>query len=1146
MRALWHLDSGTCPPASFSVVRGGGFCTPDSSGNGLDGTPGSAPNTTGRFGSAYDFASSALTIAMPSSPLLAPPAVTVIAWVRNTGALDPDTWALARGGNGDCATTSYGFLTGHTGDPGAGGLGFSVLSGSTAYRTAAAAPGVVWDGNWHMAAGTFDGATARFYIDGAEVGSGTAVPGPINYALARQDMKLGAVPADAGGCDNTNHYDGSIDEVQVYSRALTQTELGRMAASPGPPTLVPDAPPSGGAGGTTLPPPPTPKIADALAVGVKRAFWFSSLPTRLPIGVTIKRVQWDFNNDGKYEASCGGNTPAVIHPFTTAGTKTIGMLVTDNFGRAVATKTTVTLGSKAINTFSRMSSIYMCDTPAPASSFTNQPSRADCIKSFHFAIVDVNARGGANQCFTVDGRFNLAAMNKAFAPKASAATTILTGYIPPRGIDLRASISGPVAINGLPVPLPSSVTSRYDGGTFEIAAGIAPLVFQLPTGGQVRAQANLSLVVRVLGGKFPLAPLKASGTASFAGLKLGGGVDVTWIDSASLVNVWVKLPNFLSDTDNQPLQGAIRLKTSNQGGFELTDADISVPSAMIGPLGVHNLFFKYTAQPGGDLLQSGANFDFPGGAKIDAAPPPAGHGIGFRGGNFDYAGLGFDFPEPRPEIFPGVELKHIDGTFANNPVRFTGGIGVTAAGILDIDGSLFMAFANSGQPYTFPAGQAPPGLKFIEGKRIDSFSVAIGGQSYLLVPVLHRVPLADAHIYYSYPDYFELGGDFHYSAGLLSADGNVDGWAAVGAGRFNLEGRLDTCAGFDVRVPIAGRISLHVCEFVSGIVSSRGIGACLGVRLPIVKEVSVGLGYRWGDTLPDVYLFSCGLSKYREVKPAGAGTAQAGARSFTLPKGLPSAQVRVLGQSGVPAVTITEPGGDKIVIPTDESVPPTGKDFVDMPQAETNTSYIALSKPKAGRYTVTASPGSPAIRGVAVANGLRTPKVRARVTGHAHNRVLHYSTARVAGQSVTFVEQGSQTYRVLGRARGAHGTLRFSPGDGPKGSRKIVALVEQNGVTRYTLNVARFTAPSPSAPGRPKRLRVKRGPKKLVITWRRVGSARQYGVTLQLRNGQRFFRLTRKPHVSLPAVPAGTRATVRVRGLSATGQAGPVATKRIR
>jgi hypothetical protein len=59
--------------------------------------------------------------------------------------------------------------------------------------------------------------------------------------------------------------------------------------------------------------------------------------------------------------------------------------------------------------------------------------------------------------------------------------------------------------------------------------------------------------------------------------------------------------------------------------------------------------------------------------------------------------------------------------------------------------------------------------------------------------------------------------------------------------------------------------------------------------------------------------------------------------------------------------------------------------------------------------------------------------------------------------------------RELARTRAATGYVAFTPADGPGGRRRIVAFVEQDGLPRARLVVARYRAPGPDddLPGQP-------------------------------------------------------------------------------
>ena len=342
-------------------------------------------------------------------------------------------------------------------------------------------------------------------------------------------------------------------------------------------------------------------------------------------------------------------------------------------------------------------------------------------------------------------------------------------------------------------------------------------------------------------------------------------------------------------------------------------------------------------------------------------------------------------------------------------------------------------------------------------------------------------------------------------------------------------------------MPFVPTFDLYVCQNANALVSSRGIGFCIGVRL-FGERVAVGVGYRWGETLPDIHIFSCDLGPYREIRPARAQAAQAGTRRFALPGG------PALGAAAGPRTRRSAEGhphgpGGKQIIGTGD----TGRrDYLIVNRPEENAILVALKRPAAGRYTLSAAPGSVPIESVATAEGLEAPRVKAAVTKRGSKRVLRYRVDAAPGQTVTFAEQGKQTYRQLGRARGRRGRIVFSPADGLRGRRKIVALVQRGGVTRYSLDVARFSAPRPAKPGRPRRLRVRRKGSRLVVSWRRARAARQYGATLQISNGQRVFRLTRKRKLTITGINPRARGSVSVRALSSSGERGPAAKAKLR
>jgi Concanavalin A-like lectin/glucanases superfamily len=234
LRGQWHLDE-SCAEHCVTFA--------DSSGNGLTGvgTGNVAHVADGKFGGAQAFPTKSESVNVGNSSLLQPSTITLLAWVRATSTPFKVKTVAAQGADGSCGQASYALYTGGSRD--ASGLRFYIWNG-TAVAVSPAADNAMWDGKWHLAAGTYDGATVRLYVDGTEVGSGTPASGSIGYGLAGNNNFTIGNYGGASECVESTNFSGDIDEVRVYSRALTATEIGRLAASTGPtpPDLIPDTP----------------------------------------------------------------------------------------------------------------------------------------------------------------------------------------------------------------------------------------------------------------------------------------------------------------------------------------------------------------------------------------------------------------------------------------------------------------------------------------------------------------------------------------------------------------------------------------------------------------------------------------------------------------------------------------------------------------------------------------------------------------------------------------------------------------------------------------------------------------------------------------------------------------------------------------
>jgi hypothetical protein len=211
--------------AYWPMIEGRGQVIHDFSGNRNNGVMGASTAVEpsdptwiagGLFG-ALRFAGGQF-VTVPDSPSLEPQKVSVLALVR--GSTSPGTYryVVSKGAMG-CTTASYGLYTGSN-----GGMAFYVYNGVN-YEVSPEAQPSIWNGKWHVVAGTYDGSTVRLFVDGAEVGSGTtALPASIAYGLPTQDGGLiGAY--DGGSCSDDFTFVGDIDEVSIWRAALPMSQI---------------------------------------------------------------------------------------------------------------------------------------------------------------------------------------------------------------------------------------------------------------------------------------------------------------------------------------------------------------------------------------------------------------------------------------------------------------------------------------------------------------------------------------------------------------------------------------------------------------------------------------------------------------------------------------------------------------------------------------------------------------------------------------------------------------------------------------------------------------------------------------------------------------------------------------------------------
>jgi hypothetical protein len=590
------------------------------------------------------------------------------------------------------------------------------------------------------------------------------------------------------------------------------------------------------------------------------------------------------------------------------------------------------------------------------------------------------------------------------------------------------------------------------------------------------------------------------------GFPLTGSAEVDFENGSTAIAAHVGLPKFLGG-----VTGDITIRTDNERGLRLDGLVIKVPSALIGPVQVKDLVLTYLEA--GSVWQGSATLllpPSPPGPRLDAA-------IGFREGGFDYGRGEYTFTSPGLALGAGVFLNKI--RFSVNvqppPTRIAGGVTLSAGpqiagrSALGIEGDI---------SYTFPNPPAPAVL------RADGSAT------------LASVPFLKAFAEYRSSGYFGFGADLDYFfvKDLVGIRAGVNGWFTEHA--FNIDGKGTICVGY--------------CFDAEAVLSSEGIAACGGVEV-WGTEVELGFGYKWSGGL-SIMVLSCDVGPFRAVEAAQAD----GSHDFTLPSGLPLATAAFRGTTAPPKVTLEGPGGERVTTPPEADGKVLDGRFLLFQNPDDKTTYVAINKPSAGRWKVTTASGtsgSPrldlraaqasSLEDVRVAHGLPEPSVKASVGGRGHSRTLTYSVRQIAGQRVHFEEVGEGVGRRIGTATGRRGTIRFAPGDGPKGRRRIVAQVESYGNPRENVDVATYTAPAPAKPAHPAGVKLRRKGSRVTVTWRPARRAARYLVRATLTDGRKLvlFATAKKRTVRISGLASGTRGTITVAGLKPDGSAGPAA-----
>lgn len=205
----WRFDTAT------------GTTAPDSTGTRTGTLTNGATWTTGRSGNAVALDGVNDYVALPTFDVTGS-RLTIAAWLRNGSFPSGVSQRFVSKASGTAASSTYWMLA-QTTSGGAARLQFRLRTGSST-TTLTATSGTLPVNTWYHAVATYDGATMRLYLNGVEVGA-TAKTGTLATSTS-VPVSIGRSP------EGSNYMTGAIDDVRLYDRALTTSQIAALLNEP--------------------------------------------------------------------------------------------------------------------------------------------------------------------------------------------------------------------------------------------------------------------------------------------------------------------------------------------------------------------------------------------------------------------------------------------------------------------------------------------------------------------------------------------------------------------------------------------------------------------------------------------------------------------------------------------------------------------------------------------------------------------------------------------------------------------------------------------------------------------------------------------------------------------------------------------------
>lgn len=1164
-----HLDtrSNTTVDPSGST-RGD---TPDSSGHSLAAQAvGALETVTGRYGAhALATAVDGDEVSVGDNPVLHPARMTVMAWVKRSGPPGANRLIVGKGaglGTG-CTAFSYSISTGA-----GGGLRFRLTTDQTSAghgdQVDSSTPELppsspVWDGSWHAVAGTYDGSDIKLWVDGVAVESAPVGDFPVRYGDGDTfSATLFAGFAEASHvppCDAPVQFQGSLDEIRVYDRALNASEIGYLQNTDPAITTPPSLPPpvtTTTTGTTTTPstttttPPPPPKPLPPI-VSLKGKALVGQKGTLLDASGSRGALifLWDLNGDHKTDIRSSASNPFLKLITPKAGIRTIFVTAVGPTGLSSTAKISIrTLG--VLGGLKRLpESAALSNGPKI---FIKSIGKKQSCASTTVVFQLVEARG----CFTretsasaIPERERAVAQGHYDSVELPHFVTILCTHAKTpkdhqycdeftadyKSLDFYVD-HGTVKLNGLTITPVAGASVVVWPSLQRVISANATVKFGPMTVRSGAVDFNVKNTYTALRGSIGVsgrAPLLSfdgrRDLPDIGGFRLDAQVQLAVVAHAgqrfSEGTVHLKLPKIFSLFGGDPPSAGAAVAASNDRDLHFDNLDIKVPEANLGALRFTGLEFKY--QDGGDSQSGCARHYWHASGNLFLGPaqsapagflltePPHQNGVAFCDGGFKSAGgvLQFGGSIPSPQVFPGVFLDRVSFAIQLNPLLLRAGATFRILKIVTVDGVLLAAFATPSAPYTLTKGDAGPQLAPFAGRTFKSTTIAAGGTVGIELPFVGSVPLGNAAILYSFPSYVEFTSHTSVDAGPVTATGDLGGQFNFRTGQFQVNVSGDTCI----------RHFKFACIGGLAIFSSEGVVGCLTVKL--LHTFHPGLGVHWSHPFPpEVWLPDGCKPSHFWVKVSGSGARAAAARplTFTVARGERLKSLRLRGVGGAPKVRLRAPDGATLDIATEDFV--NRSTMLGLRADYYRTTWFGVKDGKPGTYTITPLPGSVPFGALSETRPGYDSQFTARVTGAGARRTLHYDARkRGGGQKVVFYERGVRIFRRLATSRGGQGTLVFTPASGDGGVRAIVARASIDGIPIPDQVVAHYRAPATVRTGQPARVRLRRRGTSLLLSWTPAAGATSYAVVVERTDGaQRRFRV------------GARRLSLRVRGATLT------------